>query len=208
MPYTFVPISLPASPRASCFLLPASLARSAAARLRKQNVPTLSRPPSDRKQSSGGASASGNGGGGEGDTLDLLSGFELEGASNSNANKSVVGAPPGGGGGGGIAGADIFAGFAAPADAAATNTGAAAPTSVPGAVAGGDWVVVGGVGGAEDGRAVGGVGVQVQGLSPATADAGGVYGGEIKGTVGGGNTGQGCVDGVEVPGWTGWGGWV
>ncbi|CAM9429267.1 unnamed protein product [Scytosiphon promiscuus] len=141
-------------------------ARAAASKLRK-NIPTLSRPPSDRKHRRGKSSESTDKAkaGGSADTVDLLSGFELDGASNSNANKSVAVTPVQGDAAASVApgGADIFAGFAVPAPPPAA-TSAASAAAVAGA--GGDWVVVG--------RAPGGE-AQAQ-ENPPTAVAAGQYG--------------------------------
>lgn len=106
--------------------LPRADKRTAASKLKK-NIPTLSGPPSDKK---GGKSNPSPGQKAAPDeTPDLLSGFELDGASNSHANRSSVKGSKAAG-----TAADMFADFAAPA--AGVNT--------PGA--GEDWVVVGGAG--------------------------------------------------------------
>lgn len=73
-------------------------------------MPTLSRPPSDRRGGSPGKASTPSAGG-----VDLLSGFELAGASNSAVNRGggAVGAEGGASAGAAPAPVDIFADFAA-----------------------------------------------------------------------------------------------
>lgn len=80
----------------------AAAAKAAASKLKGKSFPVLSRPPGH----SGNASSPTQEKTSADATLDLLSGFELDGASNSNANASVP-AP--------AAAVDMFAAFATPA---------------------------------------------------------------------------------------------
>lgn len=112
------------SPRPLYLLpLPPSIYTITANSSKPGSVPMLSRPPSDRKGRRGkekGQTQDSNGLG----TPDLLSGFELEGASNASVNASNR-ALLGGGGASATAssGGNFFAGFATPAGNAATPTG-------------------------------------------------------------------------------------
>lgn len=100
------------------------------------SVPTLSRPPSDRKGRRGkekGHSQDSNGLG----TPDLLSGFELEGASNASVNASNR-ALLGGGAASATAstGQNFFAGFATPSATGVGGAGTVAREGIAGSQAG------------------------------------------------------------------------
>lgn len=100
------------------------------------SVPTLSRPPSDRKGRRGKEKGHSQGSNGLG-TPDLLSGFELEGASNASVNASNRVLMSGDGASATAStGQNFFAGFATPAATGAGGAGTVAREGIVGSQAG------------------------------------------------------------------------